>query len=116
MHLDSLQRDQISPGLCCMVAHMCAHLTLLESLNLALAALVLDAIGDLIYGGTYQKSPQPIEFHSFYMFLFDKIILKRCISPDHNMPSYMGSITITNWLQEQIWREIDQLLMFAQHT
>ena len=51
-----------------------------------------------------------------------KIIFKRCVSHDHSMllscSHCMGSIAVTNWLQQQIgviWGGINHLQMYRQH-
>ena len=62
-------------------------------------------------GDASQKSPTSIEFPCFS----DKIIFKECVSCDRNMPSCMGSIAFTHWLQQQIWANIDQLQTHTQH-
>ena len=68
----------------------------------------------LICGDASQISPTCIEFPSVCLFSTDTII-KQCVSRDQFMPSRMGSITIADWLQQQIWGDIDHLQMGTQH-
>ena len=43
-------------------------------------------------------------------------MFKLCVSCDHNMLSSMGSIMVTDWLQQQIWGDLGDINQLQMRT
>ena len=52
---------------------------------------------------------------AFIFVVVDKISKKKSVLDDNFMLLCMGSIAITDWLQQQFWGDIDQLQTPTQH-